>query len=247
MQSSAPGTGRRAKNLSRYEVEPLRRVVGEPEADESLVVFVMVHVRVLDPAVVRDVEGPPILRLDRAGDRSEPVADERRNVLPVFRSGRRSRVEDLLRLPLHVPGELPVTRLRRVVEDPIAAAQLVHQASHPRLHRGKFVHGQRAVLGRRPHPRTGDGLVHARRNGVSVKEVLGSPPSPSRPRTRPSRPRHSLRRLRGGRGIPRSEEHTSELQSPSVISYAVFCLKKKKKQTQILHYSSYHHNSTSFT
>src|SRR5213595_4369559 len=33
------------------------------------------------------------------------------------------------------------------------------------------------------------------------------------------------------RGI-RSEEHTSELQSPSVISYAVFCL-KKKKNTQI--------------
>src|SRR5213595_3897055 len=27
----------------------------------------------------------------------------------------------------------------------------------------------------------------------------------------------------------RSEEHTSELQSPSVISYAVFCLKKKQK------------------
>src|SRR3546814_9231498 len=28
----------------------------------------------------------------------------------------------------------------------------------------------------------------------------------------------------------RSEEHTSELQSPLRISYAVFCLKKKKKQ-----------------
>ena len=28
----------------------------------------------------------------------------------------------------------------------------------------------------------------------------------------------------------RSEEHTSELQSHSFISYAVFCLKKKKKQ-----------------
>jgi len=27
----------------------------------------------------------------------------------------------------------------------------------------------------------------------------------------------------------RSEEHTSELQSPALISYAVFCLKKKKK------------------
>src|SRR3546814_2492823 len=42
----------------------------------------------------------------------------------------------------------------------------------------------------------------------------------------------------GGRGspaaahpsrIPRSEEHTSELQSLMRISYAVFCLKKKKK------------------
>src|SRR6187399_3564647 len=30
----------------------------------------------------------------------------------------------------------------------------------------------------------------------------------------------------------RSEEHTSELQSLAVISYAVFCLKKKKKTTQ---------------
>src|SRR5216117_3244424 len=29
----------------------------------------------------------------------------------------------------------------------------------------------------------------------------------------------------------RSEEHTSELQSPFLISYAVFCLKKKKKKT----------------
>src|SRR3546814_7119995 len=28
----------------------------------------------------------------------------------------------------------------------------------------------------------------------------------------------------------RSEEHTSELQSPMRISYAVFCLKKKQKQ-----------------
>src|SRR5213082_2081118 len=28
--------------------------------------------------------------------------------------------------------------------------------------------------------------------------------------------------------LRRSEEHTSELQSPDTISYAVFCLKKKK-------------------
>src|SRR3546814_8901685 len=31
---------------------------------------------------------------------------------------------------------------------------------------------------------------------------------------------------------PRSEEHTSELQSLMRISYAVFCLKKKKKKLQ---------------
>ncbi len=31
--------------------------------------------------------------------------------------------------------------------------------------------------------------------------------------------------------IDRSEEHTSELQ-PSIISYAVFCLKKKKKKVK---------------
>ena len=30
--------------------------------------------------------------------------------------------------------------------------------------------------------------------------------------------------------LARSEEHTSELQSPVPISYAVFCLKKKKKK-----------------
>src|SRR3546814_1484169 len=33
----------------------------------------------------------------------------------------------------------------------------------------------------------------------------------------------------------RSEEHTSELQSLMRISYAVFCLKKKKKQTHRRH------------
>src|SRR3546814_3984337 len=33
-------------------------------------------------------------------------------------------------------------------------------------------------------------------------------------------------------GNPRSEEHTSELQSLMRISYAVFCLKKKKKKNK---------------
>src|SRR3546814_1389172 len=36
--------------------------------------------------------------------------------------------------------------------------------------------------------------------------------------------------------LPRSEEHTSELQSLMRISYAVFCLKKKKNVMQIITY-----------
>src|SRR3546814_8373522 len=44
-------------------------------------------------------------------------------------------------------------------------------------------------------------------------------------------------RTRGfGDGGPRSEEHTSELQSLIRISYAVFCLKKKKNKI------THHHN-----
>src|SRR3546814_2322265 len=39
--------------------------------------------------------------------------------------------------------------------------------------------------------------------------------------------------------LPRSEEHTSELQSLMRISYAVFCLKKKKLHTT---YSQHHNN-----
>src|SRR3546814_10727448 len=47
----------------------------------------------------------------------------------------------------------------------------------------------------------------------------GRPPRPAAPGAPPRSPR-----------IHRSEEHTSELQSLMRISYAVFCLKKKKKQ-----------------
>src|ERR1051326_4206655 len=47
----------------------------------------------------------------------------------------------------------------------------------------------------------------------------------------PLRPPRMIERARitEARRIQRSEEHTSELQSHSFISYAVFCLKKKKK------------------
>src|SRR3546814_8155961 len=45
------------------------------------------------------------------------------------------------------------------------------------------------------------------------------------------------------RSATRSEEHTSELQSLMRISYAVFCLKKKKK-TQITQKTTYYDIST---
>src|SRR5213594_932235 len=44
----------------------------------------------------------------------------------------------------------------------------------------------------------------------------------------PDRARPAPRRRTESAG--RSEEHTSELQSRTLISYAVFCLKKKKKK-----------------
>src|SRR3546814_4455260 len=42
-------------------------------------------------------------------------------------------------------------------------------------------------------------------------------------------------RLRIREGMRRSEEHTSELQSLMRISYAVFCLKKKRKSSTCMY------------
>src|SRR3546814_4965287 len=65
-------------------------------------------------------------------------------------------------------------------------------------------------------------------------------------------PRHGSGRPPGLR-LPRSEEHTSELQSLMRISYAVFCLKKKITQYQnysiqthlYVHHNTIHNRSTS--
>src|SRR3546814_6579503 len=58
---------------------------------------------------------------------------------------------------------------------------------------------------------------------------FATPPPPGRPTRNPPPPEPGRRpppgRRHGGR---RSEEHTSELQSLMRISYAVFCLTKKK-------------------
>src|SRR3546814_1221612 len=68
----------------------------------------------------------------------------------------------------------------------------------------------------------------------------GTRASRTRPGARhdPDRRRRDLRHGLPGRHrrrVPRSEEHTSELQSLMRISYAVFCLKKKTKTTTITH------------
>src|SRR3546814_8735357 len=48
----------------------------------------------------------------------------------------------------------------------------------------------------------------------------------------------------GGHGSRRSEEHTSELQSLMRISYAVFCLKKKKKPERYIKHILVHRHTT---
>src|SRR3546814_4603565 len=47
-----------------------------------------------------------------------------------------------------------------------------------------------------------------------------------------------------GERLPRSEEHTSELQSLMRISYAVFCLKKKNTRTNTNNLRIHNHTNT---
>src|SRR3546814_4072507 len=65
----------------------------------------------------------------------------------------------------------------------------------------------------------------------SPAELLGR----SESHDRADRPRQFFERLRflDSQSTRRSEEHTSELQSLMRISYAVFCLKKKKKKNHL--------------
>src|SRR5213075_3597847 len=62
--------------------------------------------------------------------------------------------------------------------------------------------------------------IYTTRHTLSLHDALPIYRAPRRVPNREHRPA-------GSRRFPRSEEHTSELQSRLVISYAVFCLKKK--------------------
>src|SRR3546814_8801017 len=80
-----------------------------------------------------------------------------------------------------------------------------------------------------------------------------------RTRRRRDQVRRARRRGQARTTDPRSEEHTSELQSLIRISYAVFCLKKKKKiskkqnthnlytTSQYINHSDNHNNSQHYT
>src|SRR3546814_9020119 len=67
-----------------------------------------------------------------------------------------------------------------------------------------------------------------RRREIAAKTRIGDPLPPAK--------RHQIK--------SRSEEHTSELQSLMRISYAVFCLKKKKLKYNTIHNIINHTKST---
>src|SRR3546814_7320557 len=77
-------------------------------------------------------------------------------------------------------------------------------------------------------PRTTRAMSPAPNSSLTVDFAqleLGMTPAPAFDRLTGARDKLS----QGAEGGGRSEEHTSELQSLMRISYAVFCLKKKKK------------------
>src|SRR3546814_6342585 len=84
--------------------------------------------------------------------------------------------------------------------------------------------------------------ITRRRGGRLRRQRLRHPGA--RRRHRPARQERPDLRLRlrpraEAAGADRSEEHTSELQSLMRISYAVFCLKKKKKYEMTTQHHEY--------
>src|SRR3546814_2768639 len=67
------------------------------------------------------------------------------------------------------------------------------------------------------------GLLGLGTAGVWVASLLG-----------PAQVASRLINMTFGKDLPRSEEHTSELQSLMRISYAVFCLKKKNRKSEAI-------------
>src|SRR3546814_10398973 len=87
-------------------------------------------------------------------------------------------------------------------------------------------------LHRHPHRSGGqqrhDVALHGASRGGLVLERAG----PQRGAVDAGSLAHQLEQVHLGLGAGRSEEHTSELQSLMRISYAVFCVKKKRTYTR---------------
>src|SRR3546814_4616484 len=89
------------------------------------------------------------------------------------------------------------------------------------------------------------GLITSRREGRSIIYSAALAVGNRRGLDgRPGLPEHRVNQLTHEGAAPRSEEHTSELQSLMRISYAVFCLKKKKKTTRQTANTQYNHTHT---
>src|SRR3546814_9050414 len=88
-----------------------------------------------------------------------------------------------------------------------------------------------------PDPTLFRSVDDERRNAIEQQQfTLGAGEAVNLGRRKNARQRKRLERPcridRAIEGEDRSEEHTSELQSLMRISYAVFCLKKKKNQSE---------------
>src|SRR3546814_4447815 len=82
-------------------------------------------------------------------------------------------------------------------------------------------------------PRRVDGLHDVRPDPLCILERLGEDADLNARAPRTLVALQMLRSRVADYVQPRSEEHTSELQSLMRISYAVFCLKKKKKKNEV--------------
>src|SRR3546814_7563972 len=96
-------------------------------------------------------------------------------------------------------------------------------------------------------------VISGRRGSMNPRQPSSSPSAPGSRSTWPPSSTNGSATSQGRKSndanpparaapISRSEEHTSELQSLMRISYAVFCLKKKKKQKQYTQHQTDIHN-----
>src|SRR3546814_4538302 len=114
-----------------------------------------------------------------------------------------------------LPGQRREPRPQRLLPRPVRRHERARRLPDPQLLRGLAGRGLRARPGGRPRL-----LIATAAHSHHLDPIDET--------SRPVSLHRKLGPQRAGRGHARLEEHTSELQSLLRISYAVFCLKKKK-------------------